>query len=186
MSKDNVSQNWTNLAATANTITKQFNEDTGILVAPIDYKDMEKYTIVSFDIIAVARKLITIKRYINNRPMKLLDIIAFISEDIKPFILRAYHQHLVAAKVPRASLFEEHELLQCLRASNDLGALFRAVAVNLDANEAADYLLILSKVRFWPQDYEAIMWELFRRVYTSKLDVHFGSRDFPTSILLFC
>jgi len=158
MSKDNVSQNWTNLAATANAITKQFNEDTGILVAPIDYKDMERYTIVSFDIIAVARKLITIKRYINNRPLKLLDIIAFISEDIKPFVLRAYHQQLVASKVPRATLFEEHELLQCLRASNDLGALIRAVAINLDANETADYLLVLSKVRFWPQDYEAIMW----------------------------
>lgn len=158
MSKESVSQSWTSLAATANAITKRFNEDTGLLIAPIDYKDMERYVIASFDIITVARKLITIKRYINNRPLKLLDIIAFIAEDIKPFILRAYHQYLIALKVPRAALYEEHELLQCLRESNDLGALIRAVAVNLDAKEAADYLLVLSKVRFWLRDYEAIVW----------------------------
>lgn len=158
MSKETVSQNWSSIAATANAVTKRFNEDTGLLIAPLDYKELSSYVINSFDIISVARKLITIKRYINNKPLKLLDIIAFIDEDLKQFVLAAYHQHLIQSRVPKASLYEEHELLAYLRESNDLGALVRAVAVNLEAKEPADYLLVMERVRFWKRDYEAIVW----------------------------
>lgn len=81
ITKDSVSQSWTSIAATANAVTKRFNEDTGLLIAPLDYKELCTFVINSFDIIAVARKLIHVKRYINNKPLKLLDIIAFIDED---------------------------------------------------------------------------------------------------------
>ena len=87
VSKESVSQAWTNIANTANAVTKRFNEDTGLLIAPLDYRELQHRLINSFDIIAVARKLIMIKRYINNKPLKLLDIIAFIDEDLKHFVL---------------------------------------------------------------------------------------------------
>ena len=66
LSKETVSNQWTSMAATANAIIKKFNEDTGLLITPLDYNELQNYVINSFDIIQVARKLITIKWYINN------------------------------------------------------------------------------------------------------------------------